>query len=310
MLLKIRFKYVALILLLVLTGVALYFYKNQKAALKFVLPEVEKITLLKATIKKDTVYLEVFVLAENNSPYKLNIDSAYCEFFLDGKRLMKEALAIDLEQEKDQRDTIRIPVRVPLSYTRKTIEDLQKQDSTGLTFKARVVYNTVFGKKSLSVNKDKQIAVPVPPVFKVLATQSHDLRLLKKDVKTDLYLLVKNDGKNVDLNIEDLQYKLTIGDQLDTKGKFGRDVNIRPHTKQVLKFPIDFYMHRPFQTVFKVLTDTDREPFHLELSGYLNLEKMKRVPTVIFAEGYLEMRNEEKVKAQKKKEKEKRKKKN
>jgi hypothetical protein len=307
MILKIRTKHVLLILLLLLVGVALYFYKNQKAALKLVLPEPKEITLLKAFIRNDTAYMELFTVAENNSPYKLNIDSIYCDFYLAGKKLISEDIKVGLVQEKGQIDTVSIKVRIPIDVTRKTIAGLQDKDSTGLTFDAKVVYNTIFGKRSLSVSKDKRIEVPVPPVFKILATRSHDLKLFKKEVKTDLYLQITNEGKNLDLEIEDMQYKLRIDDQLTTKGKFGRQVNIRPGTVQTLHFPLDFDMQKPLTTIFEVITDTDRVPFYVQVSGYLNFGNMKRVPTVIEATGYLEIRNEDKQRELKAKDKKKRK---
>ena len=58
-------------------------------------------------------------------------------------------------------------------------------------------------------------------------------------------------------------------------------------------------MKQPLKTIFKIWGDNDRVPFRIMLSGYLDAGKMKRIPTVIFASGQLEIVNEQKKKAEK-----------
>ncbi len=66
-------------------------------------------------------------------------------------------------------------------------------------------------------------------------------------------------------------------------------------------------MKQPLKTIFKVLKDEDRLPFRLMISGYLDVGKMKRIPTVIFASGKIEIVKEQKKKANKKAKREKKK---
>lgn len=300
-----RIVWIAVLSVLIITGtgLGLYYYKNQKAALKLLLPEIRKITLIRADIRQDTAYIDVFALAVNRSPYKLNIDSIYCDIYLGGKKLITEKRFIGLEQRKGQSDTVCLSVRIPISRTRSTIENLQTQDSTDITLDATVVYNTVFGKRRINLNKDKRIEVPVPPKLKIIKSQKKELRLFKKNVTADLYLQIINEGKNLNLDISGLQYELHIGNDLHTKGAFSKDISIKPGSQQLVRFPLDFAMEQPGGTILKVWTDTDRVPYKLKLSGYLDSKKIQHIPVVIFAEGKLEIVNEERKKAVKRQEK-------
>ena len=302
--LRIRWKYVLLILVLVLAGTGLYYYKNQKKLLKFVLPEVQEITLIRTEIKQDTAYIDIFALAQNRSPYKLHIDSIYCDVYLASKKLITEKQKIGLRQLKGQSDTVCLSLRIPIDATQSTIQRLQSQDSTDLMLDATIVYNTVVGKKRIHLNKGIPIEVPVPPKLKIVKSQKKELKLLKKNVTADLYLLIINEGKKLDLDISGLQYELHIGNDLDTKGSFGKEISIKPGTQQMIRFPLDFDMEQPAGTILKVWTDTDRVPYTLKLSGFLNSKKIRNIPVVIFASGKLEIVNEERKKAVKKQEKE------
>lgn len=302
--LRIQWKYVLLIVVLTLAGVGLYYYFNQKKLLKFILPEVREITLIRTEIRQDTAYIDIFALVKNRSPYKLNIDSIYCDVYLSSKKLITEKQKIDLRQLKGQSDTVCLSLRIPIKATQSTIQRLQSQDSTDLTLDATIVYNTVVGKRRIHLNKGQPIEVPVPPVLKIVKTERKELRLFRKNVKADLYLLIINEGKKLNLDISELQYELHIGNDLDTKGSFGKQVSVKPGTQQMIRFPLDFDMEQPAGTIFKVWTDTDRVPYKLKLSGYIDSKKFRHIPVVIFASGKLEIVNEERKKANKKQEKE------
>lgn len=303
MILKLKLRHVLLILLAALAGVVIYFLTNKKEALKFVLPEITKVTLIQSNIHDDTAHIDVFVIAENNSPYKMSIDSVVFDLSIGGEKVLSERQFIGLKQEKDQSDTVKLSVHIPMKHTMKTIRSLQSQDYTGLTIDATVVYNTIAGVKRISISKDKKIEVPIPPQLKVV-TKTRDVKLFRRKADVDLYLQIINEGKNIDIELTDVNYKLIIGKDLDTKGKLSKKIIVKPRSETTVKFPLDFEMNRPVGTIFRVVTDTDRVPFDLELSGFLNAGKnLNHIPFVIFAKGKLEIVNEDKKAAEKDREK-------
>lgn len=296
MILKIRFWYVVLALLLGMVGFAVYLYVKKQKMLNLLLPEMTEITLIEANIHNDTAFVEVHAVVVNKAPYPMHIDSIVCDLTLGGTKLVSTNQFIGVHQEIGGTDTVSFSVKIPISHTQNKIKSLQNQDSTGISFHATIVY-TGF---RLKLAKGKKIQVPVPPQLRVLKTERKELRLFKKDVQVDLYVEVTNEGKNISLDIHDLQYELDIGSDLSTKGKYGKDLSIRPHSSVILKFPLDFTLNHPMKTIRKVWSDNDRVPFKIKLSGYLDALNMKRIPVVIFVSGQMEIVNEKKKKAEKK----------
>lgn len=272
-------------ILLVLGGIALFLYLNRRKALKYVLPEIKQITLIEATIKNDTAYMTMHAIVENTSPYEMNIDSIIASLSLDNTQLLSERKHLGLSLDSHQQDTIRFSTRIPVSKTRNKIESLQGKEKTGLALNASIVYSV----RRLDLSTENSIDVPIPPEFRIVKTQKKKLSLLKKELQQDLYLEVVNNGDQLDIRIHDLQYEITIGEDLYTRGKYKRDIAIKPRTTQLLEFPLDFDMQNPSSTIWKVLTDNDRVPYHLKLKGFIDAGKMKRIPVVIDGYGTLEM---------------------
>lgn len=297
--LRIPWKFVLVILILGIVGLAIFLYIRKKKVLNLILPEMTEITLIKAEIRNDTAFVEVSAVVQNKAPYDMNIDSIVCDLSLGGTTLVSTSQFIGIKQKPGESDTVTFAVDIPIKHTQNKIKSLQSQDSTGIAVHATIVYSDF----RLNLSKGKKIEVPVPPKLKVLRTERKDLSILKKDVQVDLFLEITNDGEKLSLDIRGLQYELTLGNDLHTQGKYPKDVFIRPQSSLVLKFPLDFTMNHPLATIRKVWTDTDRVPIHIKLSGFLDAGEMKHIPVVIFASGYTELVNEEKKKAEKKAEK-------
>ena len=304
MVLRIRLRFVLLLLFFGIVGLGIYLFIRKQKMLNLLLPEMTEITLIKANIHDDTAFVEVSAVVVNRAPYPMHIDSIVCDLTLGGTRLVSTNQYVGVQQESGDVDTVSFSVNIPISHTRNTIQNLQDQDSTGVAIHATIVYSGF----RLKLAKGKKIEVPVPPKLRILKTERKGLKLLKKDVKVDLFVEITNEGKNLSLDIHDLQYELTLGNDLATSGKYPEDLSIRPHSSLTLMFPLDFTMNNPVETILKVWTDNDRVPFRLKLSGFLDAGNMKRIPVVIFASGKMEIVNEEKKKAQKKREKKARKK--
>lgn len=298
MILKIRLRYVIVVLLLGVVGYSVYYFIQRQKMMNLLIPEVKEITLIKVNLHADTAFIEVNMIVENKAPYRMSIDSIVCNLSLGGTKIVSVGQYIGLRQESGESDSVKFSVNIPISRTRNKIKSLQNQDSTGVELEAMIVYSGFM----VPFAKSRQIEVPVPPQFRVIKTEKKDLRLFQKEVDVDLFLAIINEGKNLSLDIHDLQFKLTVGNDMTAKGKLGKDIFIRPRSYQIVKFPLGFEMKNPLKTIFKVWKDEDRVPFRLMLSGYMDAGKMKRIPVVIFATGRMEIVNEQKKKAEKKSE--------
>ncbi len=299
MILKIRWKWPLVLLLLGAIGLAVFLYLRKQKMLNLILPEMTEITLIKAEIRSDTAFVEVSAIVVNKAPYAMKIDSIVCDLSLGGTTLVSTSQFVGMNQEPGESDTVTFAVDIPIHETKDKIKSLQGQDSTGVQIHATIVYSDF----KLNLTKGKKIEVPVPPKLRVVKTERKDMNLRKKTLDVDLFLEIINNGKNLDLDISGIQYEMTLGDDLFTKGKYPKDVSIRPFSSVVLKFPLNFTMNHPVETIRKVWSDNDRVPVRIMLSGYLDAGTMKHIPVVIFLSGQTELVNEEKKKAEKKREK-------
>lgn len=288
MTLRIRFGWAAGILLAGIVGVVVYYLLNKKELLKYVVPEITKITLIEADIHSDTAFIKIHAIAQNKAPYHISVDSIICDLSIGGTKLLSEKEHVGLSQEPNQADTVLFTVKVPISRTQNKINSLQDQDSTGLSLHVTIVYSS----RKIEFTKNETIEVPIPPRLRIVKTEQRSVKPFKKELKTDLYLEIINDGKNLDLSIHDLRYRITIGHDLTTRGKYGKSIYIKPRSGEVLVFPLHFRMQQPAATILKVWTDTDRVPYHLRLDAAIDAGKMKRIPVIIRGSGTLEMRKE------------------
>jgi LEA14-like dessication related protein len=290
MILFIRLRFILLLLLLCIAGIALYYYKNQKEALKFILPKIKKVTLVKAKIHHDTAHIELYVLAQNQSPYTLNIKSIAYDAYLGKVKLITEEQHLGLVQRSNEEDTVDLVLKIPTKHTMSTIDSLQQSDSTDIKFDFKVIYNTFFGEKQIDLSRTYNIEVPIPPRIRIIETDRKKFRLFKKNADVDLYLEITNEGKFIELEIEDLHYELILGNnELYTHGKFGKKIKIDPGSKVSLKFPLHFDIKKPGSTLVKIWTNEDRIPFHLTLKGYLNGRKFNHLPVEIIGSGKTEL---------------------
>src|SRR5688572_1230191 len=127
MILRIKFRYILLILLLG-TGLSIYLYIRKQKLLNLILPEVTEITLIKVEIHQDIASIEVNAIVENKAPYPMNIDSIVCELSLGVTKLVSTSQYIGLRQESGERDTILFSFDIPISRTKEKIMSLQDQD--------------------------------------------------------------------------------------------------------------------------------------------------------------------------------------
>lgn len=284
---------------LVLTGIFMLIARKVKAR-RLLLPELTKVTLVRIDIHSDTVFLTIFAIAQNKSPWTMHIDSILCTVSLGGVPLVKEQEAFGLVQHRNQSDTIAFTVRIPVDKTRKTIAGLQDKEYTGLGFDAAIVYNTRrFGRKRIHLSRERMVEVPVPPRLQITRTERRQLRLLLREVDVDLYLRITNEGNQLNLIIRDLNYALTLGKDLHTAGKFGKDIDVRPRSSILLRFPLEFEMKQPIATIFKTWSDTDRVPFRLVLKGNIHSPKIGRVPVELIGSGYAELVKDRTIHAEK-----------
>ena len=276
-----------------LIGVIIYYILRPKEAAKLILPELKEISYLYADIKGDFVSAKIYAVVQNQNPYQLVLDTLHLEIKLDDMKIIKETIPLQLDQSQHDTDTMKIPFTFNLKKVMEKIKDLQKNDSTDLEVNGYMVYNTVIGQQKIKFDKKLSIAVPVPPKMKVLKVEQSKFKIGDKTSKANIKLEIINEGKYIDLKLDDINYNLRIPNTITSNGVINKAIVMKPGEEQVIDIPIIVKYDHPLKTVFSVLFDNDKVPFELNLRSNLtinNLKDLNTIPVEVHATGITELK--------------------
>lgn len=283
-----------ILLIVIASGVLIYIY-NPKKAIDLILPDLSSINYIYANVKNDTVRTKIDIIVQNKSPYKLTIDSVYFEINLNEEQLIEERIAVNLKQERYQVDTVRLPVDFPKKKFKGILANLKGVDSTHLNANCYIIYNTIFGRVKLKYDKLVKIPVPIPPQIKVIKVERKKYSITEKTLFTNVQFEIINMGRNIDLQLTHIHYKLKVENSLSSEGTIDKKVNIRPQSTVTVEIPIEIKVERPLKTVLAILTDNDRMNYTLHLQAMMienMVDKVKQdpIPVEINASGKLELK--------------------
>lgn len=281
-----------LIILLIGIGIIAIFF-NPKKGLRLVLPDLDDITLVNATIANDTAYVDVDLLLENKSIFKLDLDTLFYKIVLADSLLFNQTQALNIRQKAGDVNTFKLPLKIPLSKTMRTIKSMQNQDSTYIEIDSYIIYNTVFGSAKIPVSKRVKIKVPVPPEIRVNKLEIDKINVGNKTVELRAAVTIVNKGELLDLNIHGISYHLELGEDLVTSdGTYDKPVSVKPLSETRVEIPVTVKVNRIVKTAWKYLTN-DEVPYHIDVKAQLDengFYHKSGIPVQAKAEGRAKLR--------------------
>jgi hypothetical protein len=288
-----RTGYVFLILICAVVGIILYYVFNPVKALALVLPSFDEISYVHFDIKNDSAHVKVFVIVKNNQPYKLQIDTFFFKIGLAGTELLQEKVPVHLGLSKYKSDTLQVPLHFSISKVKRILANIRDQDSTELKTDIYLVYNTFVGQKRFDYSNKKTIQVPIPPEVKVLKVQQTDYHLGRSTAKANIKVQIINQGKYVDLKLNDIRYSLRIKNTLSSNGMLKEPVNIKPGTSMIVNIPAIINLDHPLKTAWLVALDKDNSKYTLNLRSNVKVNNFKEIniiPMEVNAVGVMELK--------------------
>jgi len=282
--------------ILVLAGAVLFYIYNPKKAIELILPDPSKIMFINATIKQgDSIQSKAAIIFQNKSPYKLSIDSVFFQVELNKEKLIEEFVPLDLKQMRHQKDTIQLPIDFSRKKFKKVLDKLKGVDSTDLDISCYVIYKTMFGRVKIDYNKAIRISVPIPPQINVVKVERKKFNLLDKVLETTVHLEIINKGKNIDLQLKNIQYTLKIDNSLSSEGVVNKTITIKPESTSFVELPINLKINHPVKTIVEILTDNDQTNYMLHLRAEMiehmtDKSKQNPIPIEVEAEGAMELK--------------------
>ncbi len=287
-------KWIIAIVIVLLIGIGIIaIFFNPKKGLKLVLPDLDDITLVNATIENDTAYVDVDMLLENKSIFKLDLDTLFYRIVLADSLLFNQTQVLNIRQKAGDVNTFKLPLKIPISKTMHTVKSLQKQDSTYLEMDSYIVYNTVFGHAKIPVSKRVKIKVPVPPEIKVNRLELDKISVADKTVNLRVAVTIINKGELLDLNIHGISYHLELGENLVTSdGVYNTPIRVKPLSETRVEIPVTVKVNRIVKTAWKYLTN-DELPYHIDVKAQLDENSFyhkSNIPVQAKAEGQAKLR--------------------
>lgn len=281
-----------IIILLIGTGIIAIFF-NPKKGLRLVLPDLDDITLVNATIANDTAYVDIDMLLENKSVFKLNLDTLFYKIILADSLLFNQTQVLNIRQKAGDVNTFKLPLKIPVSKTMRTVKSLQNQDSTYIDIDSYIIYNTVFGNAKIPVSKRVKIKVPVPPEVKVNKIEIDKVSVGDKTVDLMAAVTIVNKGELLELNIHGISYHLVLGEDLVTSdGAYNKPISVKPLSETRVEIPVTVKVNRVVKTAWKYLTN-DEVPYHIDVKAQLDENSFyhkSNIPVQAQAEGRAKLR--------------------
>lgn len=282
---------IVIVMLMGIGIIAIFF--NPKKGLKLVLPDLDDITLVNAAIENDTAYVDVDMVLENKSVFKLDLDTLFYKIILADSLLFNQIQVLDIRQKAGDVNTFTLPLKIPIRKTMRTVKSLQSQDSTYIEIDSYIVYNTVFGRAKIPVSKRVKIKVPVPPEIKVNKVEVDKISVADKTVDLRADVTIINKGDMLDLNIHEISYHLELGENLVTSdGVYKKPISVKPLSETRVEIPVTVKVNRIVRTAWKYLTN-DELPYHIDVKAQLDENSFyhkSNIPVQAKAEGRTKLR--------------------
>jgi LEA14-like dessication related protein len=282
-----------LLFVLALGGVIAYYVYNPKKAISFVFPDLNNISYVNAVIKNDSAFIDISLVLQNKNPYKLNIDTIVFDLKLADTLVAKQTMSLNIKQSRFDEDTVKLPLNLKVRQMMRLIQSLQKQDSTTLEVSGYIVYETIFGRAKVALDKKLKIETPVPPKIKVLKVEREGFSLKDRIMKVNASIEIINKGKRLSLELSDVNYEMTVKETLHTKGTYAKTIVVKPQSTVVISIPMDIEIYHPLKTAMKIITNKDRMNYRLHLKFNVTehvSEKSLTSPAEITATGELELK--------------------
>lgn len=287
-----KVKILLVIVVIVIVSIICYYIFNPGKAINLIFPGINEISFVHIDLKKDSALLKLYVFIQNKMPYKMVIDTLNFEIKLNGFKMVEETLPVQIDQKWFETDTIELPVHIPLKEIKKTIGDLQGQDSTDMEINFDIVYNTLIGREKININRKIRIATPIPPKITILKLEHKKYNLNDKTIEAVLKIEIINNGKNIDMQLDEISYNLQILNTLISKGIVNRPIDIKPRSSQIIDIPIIIEYSSPFRTAWLIVTNNDILKYDLNLKCKVKvntLKDFKQIPVEIDATGTMEL---------------------
>ncbi len=155
-----------------------------------------------------------------------------------------------------------------------------------------IIYKTLIGGQKIQINRKIRIESPIPPQITIKKIEQKNYDMKNKTSDAVLKIEIVNNGRNIDLQLNSINYKLQIKNNLFSKGIFAGPIHIRPASSLTVDIPITIEYNNPLKTAWVIFTDNDILHYDLNVQTDVTLNIFKTlfmIPVEVDATGNMEL---------------------
>lgn len=268
-----RFLVIVLLLLIVL-GASIYFYRAQLIA--YYLPKVEQIGDLNIEVDNDTSYIQSKLKISNNSFLKIGVDTIKYKVKLFDKTYLNSSKFIGLQLPANGIDTIDFSLKIPYKRILKDLkEERKKGDSANYSIVVSLQYSTFLGHSEMPINKEAKLKIPQPPELEIVGINYQKIRF--KSIHAEATIKIINYGP-ITLSIKEMNYVMLVDKQGKLTGRYRQPTTIKPYGSTQVTLPIEITLKNIVKTAFQVLVNKDNYDYQLVLNAILEPNDPNKKP--------------------------------
>jgi hypothetical protein len=281
---------IVLITVAVLITVVIIF---RKPFIRATLPEIVDVALGEIVLRNDSAFVNISLIVRNKGVWHIDLKQVTLGVYDDTLQILSYVNDTLMTLERYQVKRQELYCTIPLKQVMQRIRDHQGQDTVGLRLRGELVYSTIFGEMSTTIDKRIPVNVPIPPRLSIRGIEYAG----KEDGGYNLlfHLNLKNDNPR-ELELKDVNYALHGENGIDMYGQLD-NITIAAQDSTQLWVPGRLEIDNRFALISQILLDKDMMAYSFVMTGtiesFTGIVK-DDVPITVNSYGQMEIYNEDK----------------
>jgi LEA14-like dessication related protein len=215
-------------------------------------------------IGEKRIYLTARVMVSNPLLIALDADKLQYELLVDSVKILETEWTKPIRIKPLDSMLLEVPIVLLRDRFQAVLDRFERNDSdsANYTLKARLYLKVpVAGDKTYTMNQTRRA-----PAFRLLKLRTEDIDIEKfglKNSDVSMKLIVENPNR-IAINVRDIDYHLTIGNDLRMEGELPGMINIPARSTITLPLDIDVRTRNITRLAWQVLFEKKHTPFHMD----------------------------------------------
>ena len=279
-----------LIILLILVLIAgIFVVYGRRILIEAIVPDLEEVTVAEMVIDGDSARVKLTLSVHNRGVWRMDLLKTELNVYDDTILLLNYSNDSIKTIERDEFKIETLYLTLPLEKIMARIREHQGEDSTALTIRGQITFESFFGERTEPVNRIYYIRVPIPP--KLYVRQVDYLgRNDDKIHKLMMHMtLVNLNPRRLDMS--DVTWGIYGEDLLSMNG-FMDDIHVAALDSTVIRVPVNLELLNKAGLISRIVLDNDMVDYSFALNGTIEALTgvvTRDVPVTIHTYGRVEL---------------------